>query len=223
MAASERKGLDVTWRSQEDWVGDENAIAVIDGSGSMYYFNNAEPAAIALSLGIYFAERNTGVFGGHFITFSSSPQLVEIKGADIFEKVKYCRGFNEVANTNIEAVFRLILDTAVKNNVPQDELPKAIYIISDMEFDMCAENSDVSNFENAKRMYAAAGYKLPQVVFWNVASRNRQQPVKLNEQGVALVSGASPQVFSMLQRGTLSPMAFMLDVLGSERYAAIRV
>jgi len=221
MSADERQSVDVTWNAQEDFTRGENALAVIDGSGSMYGWGNPTPAEVALSLGIYFAERSKGAFAGHFITFSKKPRLVEIKGKDIFEKARYCMTFNEVANTNIKAVFDLILKTAVKNKLPQSELPATLYIISDMEFDACADNADITNFEYAKNAFAAQGYKLPTVVFWNVQSRNEQQPVTLNEQGVVLVSGASPRVFSMIQSGNLSPMAFMLETLGSERYAKI--
>jgi len=223
MNADERRSVDVTWNAQEDFARGENALAVIDGSGSMYGYGNPTPAEVALSLGIYFAERSQGAFAGHFITFSRKPRLVEIKGKDIFEKARYCMGFNEVANTNIKAVFDLILRTAAKNKLPQSELPATLYIISDMEFDACAENADVTNFECAKAAFAAQGYQLPTVVFWNVQSRNEQQPVTVNEQGVVLVSGASPRVFSMIQSGNLSPMAFMLETLNSERYAKIHV
>jgi len=118
-------------------------------------------------------------------------------------------------------VFDLILNTAVRNHVSQEELPTKLIIISDMEFDRCVGDASLSNFEHAKRKYAAAGYKLPEVVFWNAASRNRQQPVKKNERGVCLVSGVTPRIFSMLAGGELSPYAFMMEVLGGERYAKI--
>ena len=188
---------------------------------NQYVNIDPKPAAVALSLGIYFAERNTGAFANHFITFSENPQLVEVKGDDIVDKVRYCSSFNEVANTDIEAVFDLILNTAVKNNVPSSELPSKIIIISDMEFDCCTENASLTNFENAKRKFSQCGYELPDVVFWNVASRNRQQPVTKNEQGAALVSGCTPRLFSMIADGTMNPYAFMLDVICSERYAKI--
>jgi len=217
----ERKTINTTWISQEDFGDTENALAVIDGSGSMYGGADPMPATVALSLGIYFAERNKGAFKNHFITFSENPQLVEIKGEDILDKVRYCHGFNEVANTNIQKVFELILDAAKKNSVPQDELPKKLYIISDMEFDYCAEDASLTNFEYAKKLFAEAGYTLPEIVFWNVASRNRQQPVTRNEQGVALVSGCTPRLFSMVASGTMNPYAFMLEVVESERYAKI--
>ncbi|MDE6767006.1 MAG: DUF2828 family protein, partial [Eubacterium sp.] len=209
------------WGALEDFTKDENAIAVVDGSGSMYYCGNPLPASVALSLGIYFAEHSKGAFANHFITFSSSPRLVEIKGRDITEKVRYCESFNEVANTNIQKVFELILHTAVKNKLPQEELPSTIYIISDMEFDMCAEGADITNFEYAKRRYAKYGYNLPKMIFWNVQSRNMQQPVKMNEQGVALVSGCTPRIFSMVKDGKLNPYDFMMDIINYERYAVI--
>ena len=213
--------IDATWNAQEDFTRDENALVVIDGSGSMYSRTDPMPATVALSLGIYFAERNSGAFHNHFITFSERPQLVEIKGETILEKVCYCRNFNEIANTNIQRVFELILRAAVKNNVPQAEMPSTLYIISDMEFDCCAEGADITNFEYAKKIFAEAGYELPRVVFWNVQSRNQQQPVTQNEQGVALVSGCSPRIFSMLKSGILSPLGYMLDILGAERYEKI--
>ena len=221
VGSAERKAIDVTWNSQTDFAGSENALVVIDGSGSMYSPLQPRPAAVALSLGIYFAERNTGAVKNHFITFSEKPQLVEIKGKDIWEKVNYCHKYNEVANTNIQKVFELILRAAVKNKVPQSEMPSTLYIISDMEFDYCTKGADLTNFEYAKKIFAEAGYQLPRVVFWNVASRTKQQPVTENAQGVALVSGCSPRIFGMLSSGNLSPMGYMLDILGTERYAKI--
>lgn len=221
ISKSERKSMDVTWNSLENFGNNENAIVVIDGSGSMYCHSKAMPAKVALSLGIYFAERNSGLFHNHFITFSSKPTLVEIKGKDIVEKVRYCSGFNEVANTDLAKVFELILRTAVKNNVCKEELPKRIYIVTDMEFDCCMDNADVTNFEYAKKIFSDYGYQLPEVIFWNVASRNIQQPVTKNEQGAALVSGCTPRLFSMVAEGEISPYAVMLEVVDSERYAKV--
>ena len=118
-------------------------------------------AAVALSLGLYFGERNTGIFHNHFIEFSSRPQLIEIKGKTFAERLEYLCTFNEVADTNVEAVFDLILDAAVRNNVPQEELPETLYLISDMEFNACVRNASVSNFASAKRRFAEHGYRLP--------------------------------------------------------------
>ena len=218
---AERKALDVTWNALEDYAPQGNALCVIDGSGSMYWGGTPIPATIALSLGMYFAEHCTGEFHNHFITFSHTPQLVEIKGQDLVEKVLYCESFNEVANTDIEKVFRLILSAAVKNALPQEELPETLYFISDMEFDGAVCNAETTNFEHAKKLFEDYGYKLPQVVFWNVQSRNRQQPVSMNEQGVILVSGCTPRIFSMVANGKFNPIELMKEVLLSDRYAPI--
>ncbi len=221
MSDEERSALNTTWNAQEDFTGSSNALAVVDGSGSMYGGRVIYPIAVAEALGIYFAERNRGEFRNHFITFSMTPQLVEVKGRDIFEKVKYCASFNEAANTNIQAVFELILNTAAKHNIPPDEMPASLYIISDMEFDSCTENADMTNFEYARQLFAEKGYTLPQIVFWNVESRHGHNPVSMNEQGVILVSGVSPRVFAMLRSGDFSPESYMLGVLNSERYRNI--
>lgn len=223
MSAEEKKSLDVTWNALSDIENAQNAIAVVDGSGSMYCGGNPSPADVALSLGIYFAEHNKGAFKNHFITFSMHPQLVEVKGKDIYEKVEYASSFNECANTDIQAVFDLILNTAVKNKTPQEELPETIYIISDMEFDSCAMDGDESftNYETAKRKFEKKGYTLPNVVFWNVNARTQQVPVTMHESGTALVSGASPQIFDMVKSGNINPYAMMMDIIGSERYSAI--
>lgn len=217
----DRQALDVTWRALEDFTGDDNAIVVADGSASMT-FGTPKPLDVAQSLAIYFAERNRGAFHKHFITFSTHPRLVEIKGRDIAAKVRYCTTFHEVADTNLEAVFALILSAAVEHKLPQWELPSTIYIISDMEFNFCVEDASLTNFQNAKRMFRSHGYDLPHVVFWNVDARGEQVPVKQNEQGVVLVSGFTPRIFAQVLSGDMDPYRFMMQVIGAERYAPIR-
>ncbi len=217
----EKAVLNTTWAALPDFASDENALAIVDTSASMYYVDNPLPAAVALSLGLYFAERAKGPYRNHFIQFSENPQLIEIKGETFADRLRYIASFCEVANTNLEDVFRLILNTAISNHLPQAALPEKLYIISDMEFDSCVANAQLSNFENARRMYVMAGYHLPKIVFWNVASRNRQQPVRENDQGVALISGCTPRIFSMVMDGMLSPYEFMLSIVNTERYAPI--
>ena len=217
--------LDVTWNALPDFCDGRSAIAVIDGSGSMYsdYGTGMMPAAVAMSLGIYFAEHNTGRYAGRFITFSNTPRFVKIKGDTIAEKVEYCMSFNEVANTNLYAVFRLILAAAVKHNIPQEELPEMLCIISDMEFDQatyCSADDDTVH-EKAKKLYEKYGYRLPQVVYWNVCARNGQFPVTMSESGTALVSGSSPILFRQMMEMDPDPFSMMQRILGSERYAPV--
>lgn len=221
ISETEKEILNVTWDSLPVYGNDENALAVIDTSGSMYSGGKPLSAAVALSLGLYCAEHSTGAFRNHFIEFSARPQLIEIKGKTFADRLRYLSTFNKIANTNLKAVFDLILSAAVEGNVLQEELPSKLIIISDMEFDQCVENASEVNFEYARKKFASHGYELPQIVFWNVASRNTHQPVKQNEQGVALVSGVTPRLFSMVAGGNLSPYSFMMEVLGRERYAKI--
>ena len=120
-------------------------------------------------------------------------------------------------------MFRLILDAAVKNALPQEELPSKIYVISDMEFDRCVcGGREATLFDAVQQEFADAGYALPQVVFWNVASRNSTIPVSMSANGAALVSGASPSVFDMVISGGTDPADVMRAVLESPRYAAIQ-
>ncbi len=221
LSDEEKKSLDVTWKALPNYTKDENALVVVDGSGSMYWGGIPQPAEVAQSLAVYFAERNTGVFKNHFITFSENPRLVEIKGDDIYNKIRFCIGFNECANTNIQKVFELVLRTATKNKLSQNDMPETIYIISDMEFDSCTVDAELPNFEYIKRKFNEKGYKLPRLVFWNVNSWQQQVPVKENEQGVILVSGCTPKIFEMVMDGETSPYKFMLDVLNTERYERI--
>lgn len=223
LSAEERTALDVTWNSLPDCgVSNENAIAVIDGSGSMTWGGTPRPIDAALSLGIYFAEHNKGAFGGHFITFSRKPRLVKVKGKDIFEKAHYCASYNECANTNLEAVFKLILNTAVNNKVQKTDMPKRLYILSDMQFDGCVEGGNsLPLFETMKRKYARYGYELPEIIFWNLCSRGAAFPVTLSQTGATLVSGFSPAIFDMVKSGSITPDAVMEEVISRERYKAV--
>lgn len=221
LSAEEKRILNAVWNALPDFGNDENALAVVDTSGSMYNGMQPQPASVAFSLGLYFAERNRGRFANHFIEFSEKPKLIELKGETFADRLAYAASFSEVANTDIEAVFRLVLRTAVKYQVPQKDMPSKLVIISDMEFDSCTEHASLSNFENAKRLYEEAGYRLPQLAFWNVASRRLQQPVTMHETGTVLVSGCTPRLFSMVVGDVLDPYALMMEVLGGKRYEKI--
>ena len=126
----------------------------------------------------------------------------------------------------MEAVFDLILATAVRNKLSQAELPANILIISDMEFNSCAQANrgrvDRTLFQHIASKYASYGYKFPRLVFWNVCSRTGTIPVKENDMGVALVSGFSPNVAKMVMSGKLDPMDALLETLSAPRYDAVR-
>lgn len=230
------------WKALPDTVqGCGNTIVVVDGSGSMTtcvdYNSGVTALEVANALAIYFAERSSGQFKDKYITFSENPQLVDMsKGKTLRDKLQIAYSHNEVANTNIEAVFELILTAAVRNKMSQDDLPKNILIVSDIEFDSCATCSYVQRdawgyyrkvapdqklFEAIAKKYANAGYKMPRLVFWNVNSRTGTIPVKENDLGVALVSGFSVNVAKMVMSGQTDPFECLLETLNSERYAPV--
>ena len=221
--------LEATWKSLDNVIGEveENAIVVADTSASMA----GNPWYVAESLAIYCAERLNGVFKNHFITFSSKPELIELPdGGSLKSKMEEYHRHSIVSNTNLQATFDLILDTAVKNNTPHCELPSKIIIVSDMEFDQATASNlwwgdDIppTNFEVAKEKFESKGYKLPEIVFWNVDSRNDNLPVRHNEDGVALVSGLTPNIFkSVLKDDLNNPETVMRNTLLVERYDFVK-
>lgn len=206
------------WENLPDYA-ETSGIVVADVSGSMMGI----PMQTSVALALYFAERAEGPFQNKFITFSNKPHLQEISGETLEEKCRSIMNADWEMNTNLEAVFDLLLQAAIKSEAKPEELPETIYIISDMEFDACVENSNETLYENAQRKWKKAGYKLPTVVFWNVNSRsNTNLPVVKDEIGVALVSGMSPTTFSIVVDG-LTPLEIMQNVVSSDRYAAITI
>lgn len=228
---------DAMWNALPDYIegNDENSIAVVDVSGSM----SGTPMNVAISIGLYLAERATGPYKDHFITFSGRPELQAVVGKTLTERVTNMSQADWQMNTNIEATFDLILDTAVRNKVPQSEIIKRVYIISDMEFDDCAGSgvssgrgyhgdlsgkADQTLFNEIRAKYARAGYEMPALVFWNVDARNTQFPMKADERGFVNVSGFSPSVFKSLMSGkSVTPTELMLEVILAERYAPLEV
>lgn len=72
-------------------------------------------------------------------------------------------------------------------------------------------------------MYTAAGYQVPQIVYWNIQSRNGGVPVSFDKQGTALVSGFSPSIMTSLLKGEIeSPQQIMDLTIMSDRYANIK-
>lgn len=230
--------IEALWKALPDTVNDcGNTIVVADGSGSMTATvdNNSEVTAleVANALAIYFAERSSGQFKDKYITFSERPQIVDFsKCNSLHDKLQTALTHNEMANTNIEKVFDLILTSAVNNHMSQEDLPANILIISDMEFDGCATCNSYDRYSYRSRptqklfdviaqKYARAGYKMPRLVFWNVNSRTGTIPVKENDLGVALVSGFSVNVAKMVMSGKTDPFECLLETLNSERYAPV--
>lgn len=210
-----------------------NGIAVVDTSGSMTGSDKAAPINVAISLGMCCAEKCAGPFHGHYISFSSRPQLIKVEGIDFVDKVERIYQTNLCENTNIAGVFDLMLRTAINNRCSQDEIPENVIIISDMEFDSCARpgwfrdatfpaftKENVSTeLERIAQKWADYGYTMPKLIFWNVDARQNNIPMLNGD--VSFVSGMSPSIYQTIATGKTG-YDLMMDKLNSARYAAVK-
>lgn len=226
------------WKALPNYLegSDENILPVVDVSGSMDGVRVAGSITaldVAVSLGLYVSERMGGVFKDQFVTFSASPELVKLKGS-LSQRYDQMARSDWGMNTDIQAVFKMILKAAVTHKVDQKEMPTKILILSDMEFDQCVVAGDgkksgyyatnagpvsVSAMTMIEKEYAAAGYKVPQIVFWNLNGRAGNSPVTYNKTGAALVSGFSPSIVkSVLGGEEMTPISIMLKTVMVQRY-----
>lgn len=223
--STERAAINKYWDNLKDYFNgcSLDALCVVDTSGSMWGTEASAPINVAISLGLYAAERARGPFAGHYVSFSSRPQLIETVGVDFCDKVQRIYRTNLCENTDIEATFDMLLNTAIKNRCSQADLPKSLIIISDMEFDSQRGyygRRDNTLMENIRDKWEAHGYEMPHLVYWCVDSRHDNVPMTVKD-GVTLVSGFSPVIFEMIMKGKTG-YDLMMDKLNSERYACIK-
>lgn len=220
--------VEAQWASLPDYMAGSEArlLGIIDVSASMTWFNpapNLDGLDIAVSLGLYVAERSEGIFKDQFITFSSSPALVDLEGVvGLQKRVSKIKGSNVGGSTDLEKTFNLILSAAKKHGVPADKMPTKIIIWSDMQFNQATGHRvDNTAFEMIDSMYRAAGYKRPQVVFWNLDGRHDSTPVSFGTGGTAMVSGFSPAIMKGILAGNdnMTPASMMLDTVNVDRYS----
>jgi hypothetical protein len=215
--------IEAQWAALPNYVGDASVLPLIDVSGSMTCTAGQKGTTtcleIAVSLGLYFADKNKGAFKDCMLTFSSTPSLVQLKG-NINEKINQMIKTEWKMSTNLCAAFNTILDAAVKNSVPTADMPETLILFSDMQFNACVKNDD-SAMEMIERKFADAGYTAPKVVFWNL-NAGSNVPVKFDKTGAALVSGFSPAIAEAILSGDMdnfTPEAIMLKAVMSDRYA----
>lgn len=209
-------GAEQLWANLPDYTQGKNALVVADVSGSM----SGEPMSVSVSLALYFAERNEGIFKDHFVTFSENPTLQKVQGKTLRDRMNSIQNAEWGGSTNINGVFKLLIDTAVASNANPEEMPETIYVISDMEFNYCGES--YTNFELIDKMYAGTKFKRPNLVFWNVSARSAHVPVDQNTPNITLVSGLSASTFKLAVENK-SPIELMEETINSERYAKIVV
>lgn len=222
--AQEILQADLQWKAMPNWMdGNEHkGIVIADCSGSM--FSGVPNILVAVSLAIYFAERNVGPFKDMWMNFSETPTFQRLAGGNIYEKYRNMDKNNWGGTTNLQSAFDMILRTAVQNKVAQKDMPSVLYIVSDMEFDQASGCNSKTNFQVMREKFHNAGYELPRVVWWNVASRNAQFPIRADDNGTALVSGCSPSILkSLLAAKSFSPMDVVWETINKPRYERVTV
>ena len=197
------------WNSLPNYLEDSNEVILpmIDTSGSMF----GEPLAIAISLGMYLAERNNSEFKDMFLSFSERPELIKITGTDVMDKMRNIEGAHWGMNTDFEAAYMHILNMAKKHNVVKSSMPTMLLVLSDMQFD--DSQHDMPHFNHMKEEYEKYGYDLPKIVFWNLACYPGT-PAECSDDSVAMVSGFNPKIMeAVLNAEDFSPISVMLEAL----------
>lgn len=221
--ASEKEFSNEQWKALPNYLEDSTIkmLPLIDTSGSMSSLVSGSVSAldVAVSLGLYLSERNIGPYKDAFITFSSNPELQVVEGS-LSDRMDQMSSASWEMSTNINAAFNLILNAAIKAKLPESDMPTHILGISDMEFNI-SDSPDESAMHMITRKFENAGYKRPNIIFWNIQSRQNNVPVQYFESGTALVSGFSPSIIKSLLKGNIDPIKVMLNTINSDRYKQI--
>lgn len=228
ISQTERNAVIGQWAALPNYVGDASILPLIDVSGSMFTnFGKCPVMAveIAVSLGLYMASKNTGPFKDTVLTFTTKSKLLHVQG-DVIQKLQQVISHEWHGSTNFVSALELILKTAKDGDVPASDMPKMLLVFSDMQFDQAGglsygrQAEFTTGYSKLRELYQAAGYEIPQVVFWNLNAHDNV-PVKMDERGVALVSGFSPTIVKSLLSGNLeefTPEGIMLSTVMKSRY-----
>ena len=212
--------LEAQWRQLPDYVEPgTNALVIADTSGSM----TGRPMATSVGLAVYFAERNRSAYHNMFMSFSGTSRIQILRGETLAQKIGSINMNDWANNTNLRAAFEQVLEIAVRSRIPQEDMPKSLIVISDMEIDYCGDR-DWTFYDMMAERYRRYGYQIPNIIFWNVASRHDVFHADKNRKGVQLASGQSASVFrQVMQTVGMNPVEAMEKIINSERYEAITV
>lgn len=226
LGCENKEELNLMWNNLPNYIPqDKDIIAVVDVSGSMFgsCYNNIAPIDIAISLGLICARQMNGKFKNHFITFSSNPKLVEIpEHLDLYDTVRFMSKSDWGMSTDLEKVFNLLLNTAIKHNFKSEDMPN-IVVISDMEINECSGNYTKIFAEAMREKFNSYGYTLPKITWWNVDATSQTFLASKDSEDMTLVSGASPLMFDLVARGGTPMDMLNIKVLDNVRYDCITV
>lgn len=215
--------IEAQWKALPDYTNGKasDVLVMSDVSGSMSTIVSGRLAAIdvSIALGLYISERQPGAFKDLVLTFSGESKFHKVRGATLRERVADLLGSTWGMNTNLYAAFQNIIGVARDHNVPAEQMPKTLLILSDMEFDAAVGSDRTTLLQAGRKLFESNGYVMPTIVFWNLASQRGAVPARSDDPGVALVSGFSPAVLkSVLAGDKITPETVMLNAVMSDRY-----
>ena len=203
------------WNALPDYMegSAERILPICDTSGSM----TGTPMEVSVGLGMYISERTRGPFKDMFMTFSERPMLQQLSGT-FLERMEQLDDADWGGSTDLQRTFEEVLKYALKNDVPEDQMPTKLLIISDMQFDEATDNTG-TNFEAIQKKYRDAGYHMPSIIFWNVRGVFTDTPITKDDKNVALVSGYSPSILKSILKGdVITPEGMMHLTVDIPRY-----
>lgn len=213
--------VEAQWKALPNYIeGENNYVVMADVSDSM----NGRPLMTSIGLAIYFAERNKGDYHNIYMTFTNEPHFINIKeGATLLENVKTVANTDVGFNTDLEAAFDYILSNAIYNNVSNEDMPKALVVISDLEIDKYMSGRGLGFVDTMKNKYAQFGYELPKLIFWNVEARN--DTFLSQSEDVINISGQSASIFKTFI-GALNGKTgwdIMIETLNDKMYDCVQI
>lgn len=205
---------DALWKQLPSYMENaSNVLPIIDVSGSMHakaIGTEGSCLDVALGLGLYFAEHNTGSYKDLWMSFSSNPTAYYLKGDTLSERIRNMDYRSRGMSTDIDKAFDFILSAA---KAAPEEAPKMILIVSDMEFNGCVRQS---NYEYYQQEFSKLGIEIPKVVFWRVNVSSGSTPITKNDTGAIIINGYSPSILQYILSGQISdfnPYQAMLDIV----------
>jgi len=226
LTAGQEETAEAQWLALPNYLNsDFGILAMVDTSGSMTVpitgNKNLRAIDISVSLGLYIAEKQLGAFHGEVLNFDAHPEIFKLEGT-LKQRYEMLKELPWGGNTNLVGAVELLLSIAIRREAKQEEMPKILLVLSDMQFDQYGNNTAV---EAIAYKYKEAGYKIPIIVFWNLNGEYKNVPATANQSGIVMVSGYSPTVLKAILAGeleNLSPYSIMMTVINNPRYAVIQ-
>lgn len=219
LAIAESLAAEAQWKALPDYMKGEDVAVIVDTSGSMIHSHHTttRPIDVAVALGIYCAERNSGVMKDKVLSFSSAPRIIHLdRDASLASRIHTLLTYSDWgSSTDVMAALRTILGIAKEGG----KIPSSLLIISDMQFNGGVGNYTSTTHEAMQREYSRAGLRMPNIVYWNVADGGNAQAAKFTN-NAKLVSGYSPAAAAaILKTISNTPYDAMVEALMSDRYA----